>query len=95
MNPDGSDGMALTMITRQIQLAMVKGTDPEVIERLMRLHGHARGILDEKRVQQAPPQPPMGPGAPMTDATGPAPGPMPAVPPPGPVGNPDPMQAMQ
>lgn len=95
MNPDGSDGMALTMLTRKIQLAMVKGTDPEALERLMRLHGHARGILDEKRAQQAPPPPPMGPGAPMTDATGPAPGQPPAAPPPGPMGNPDPMQAMQ
>lgn len=93
-NPDGSDGMALTMLTRKIQLAMMKGTDPEALERLMRLHGHARGILDEKRAQQAPP-PPMGPGAPMTDATGPAPGQPPAAPPPGPMGNPDPMQAMQ
>jgi hypothetical protein len=93
MNSDGSEGMAFVMLTRKIQLAQGKGTDPEILERLMRLHGHARGLLDDKRAQQAPP--PMGPGAPMTDATGPAPGQPPAAPPPDPMANPDPMQAMQ
>lgn len=91
LNPDGSEGMALTMLTRRIQLAMVKGTDPEILERLMRLHGHCRGLVDEMRAKQAPP---MGPSAPMTDATGPAPGQMPAAPPPDPMGNPNPMQTM-
>ena len=79
------------MLTRQVQLALYKGADPLIVDRLMNLHGQVRGLIDEQRAKAT--QPPMGTGAPMTDA-GPAPGQMPAVPPPGPMGNPPPMQAM-
>jgi hypothetical protein len=95
LNPDGTDGLAMTMVTRRIQMALNRGTDPAIVERLMNLHGHIRGLIQEQREKaMQPPAPPMGAGAPMTDATGPAPGQMPAVPPPGPMGQPPPEMAM-
>jgi hypothetical protein len=86
MNPDGSPGVALQVLTQQVQLAMFKHAPMSVIERLMRLHGHARGLYDQEKAKLAAPAMPADPamagGAPMTAANGPAPGQMPDAPPP-------------
>lgn len=88
---DGSPGMALEILTRRVQLAMRKGTDPEILDRLMNLHGQVRGLYEDEKSKlfpPAPPAPPMDAGAPTMAATGPVPGQMPAAPPPGPMSDP-------
>jgi hypothetical protein len=93
MAPDGSPGMAIQLLTRQVQLAMYKGADPDAIERLMRLHGQARGLYEDEKAKLSPPAPPatpMGPGAPTMAANGPVPGQPPDAPPPAPMGEPQP-----
>jgi len=90
-NPDGSPGLALTLLTRHIQLALYKGTDPAVVERLMNLHGHVRDLASTP--PPAPAGHPMGQGAPTMAANGPASGQPPAAPPPGPMGDLQPFAA--
>jgi hypothetical protein len=93
MAPDGSPGMAIQILTRQVQLAMYKGANPDAIERLMRLHGQARGLYEDEKAKAMPPAQPATPtdaGAPTMAANGSVPGQLPAAPPPGSMGQPTP-----
>jgi hypothetical protein len=93
MRPDGSPGLAIEVLTNQVQLAMFKAADPAILERLMRLHGQARGLYEDEKAKLAAPAAPATPGAPTMAADGPAPGQLPAAPPPEAQPQPPPMIA--
>lgn len=71
------------MLTSAIQLAMIKGAPPAVIERMMNVHTFVRGMPDPNAPALPSDPTAAATGAPMmSGANGAVPGPMPAAPPP-------------